>query len=169
MIDVVLKKNWASAGSLEELKPGPDTRAESTLERLEGELTTTEAELASAREEARLFEEIQKRITEVKGRSWDERNALYRKLVRGAEITKEVEPQFLASITRRAERANQAFEEANRERRTAEERVAAATKDERSLQDRRVSDVKEKLMRVFRPCGPAHHPAIYRGGRDGRA
>ena len=61
VIDVVLKKNWSSAGSLEELKPAADTRAESTLERLEGELTTAEAELASAREEARLFEEILKR------------------------------------------------------------------------------------------------------------
>jgi uncharacterized membrane protein len=149
VIDVVLKKNWSSAGSLEELKPAADTRAESTLERLEGELTTAEAELASAREEARLFEEILKRIADVKGRPWNDRNALYQKLVRGAEITEEVEPQFLASITRRAERANQALDEANRERRTAEDRVTAAMKDERSLQDRRASDVKEKLTRVL--------------------
>ena len=149
VIDVVLKKNWAAAASLDDLKPAAYTRAESKLERLEGELTTAEAELVSARAEARLFEEIQKRIAEVKGRPWEERNSLYRKLVRGGELTEESEPQLLASIARSADRANQALEEASRERRTADERVKEAMKDERPLQDRRIADVKEKLTRIL--------------------
>jgi hypothetical protein len=149
VIDVVLKKNWASAGSLDDLKPAADTRAESKLERLEGELATSESELTAARAEAALFEEVMKRVVEVKGKPWEERNALYRKLVRGGEVTEDVEAQFVASIARRAERAKQSFEEAQKDRRTADERLKEAMKDERPLQDRRMNDVKAKLTSVL--------------------
>lgn len=148
VIDVVLKKNWASAGSLNELKPAADTREESKLERLEGELVTAEAEQTAARDESRIFEEILRRFAEVRGRPWAERSALYRKTLR-VVVTEELEPEFLASVARSAERANQVLEEARKERRTAEERVREAMDDERLLEDRRIADVKEKFTRVL--------------------
>jgi hypothetical protein len=146
--DVVLKKNWTSAGSLSELKPAADTREESKLERLEGELVTAEAEQSAAFGESRIFEEILKRVAEVKDRPWEERSALYRKLFRGG-VTEDREATVLASIARSAERANQALEEARKERRAAEDRVRVAMGDERAIEDRRIGNVKEKFARIL--------------------
>jgi hypothetical protein len=148
VIDVVLKKNWANAGSIDDLKPAADTREESKLERLQGELATAEDELTSARGQARLFEQIQTRIAELKGRPWSERSAFYRQILRGT-VTEELEPEVLKSIARQAERARQALDEAQKERKAAEDKLKEALKDERPLQDRRITDVKAKFARVL--------------------
>ncbi len=49
VVDIVLKKNWNNARSFSDLKPAADTREESKLERLEGELDDADADLASSR------------------------------------------------------------------------------------------------------------------------
>jgi hypothetical protein len=146
VVDVILKKNWEVESK--ELEPAAYTREESKLERLEAELASAEEEAAAARAQAALFAEVLKRVDEVKGRPWADRSALYRRLVQGT-VTEEVEPQLLASITRQADRAKQLVEEADRDRRAADDRLRAVYKDERAIQDRRLTDVKAKFARLL--------------------
>ncbi len=147
--DVVLKKNWASAGSLEELKPAADTREESTLERLEGALATAADETAAAREQAEIFGQIRTRVEELKGRPWAERSALYARLVRGGTVTEELEPEVLASLQRQFNRADQILIDARKAQASAEAKLRDALSDERTIEGRRITDVKAKLTRVL--------------------
>ncbi len=148
VIDVVLKKNWASAGSLDELKPAADTREESTLERLEGTLATAKADTAAAQRPVEVFERIQKKLAEVKGRPFEERNAVYKQFIRGT-VTEDFEPELLASLTKQLDRATQRLADAQKVQQAAEVKFKEALRDERTTEGRRLTDVKAKLTRVL--------------------
>jgi len=146
VVDVVLKKNWSSARSLADLKPAADTREESKLERLEGELDDAEIEVVSARTDVKQFETIRDLVNKLKGRPWEERKAFYQRITRGTP-TEEREPNLLAQIATRLKRAQDELEEATKKKHEAEKKLADALKDERPLQDRRISDVSAKLTK----------------------
>ncbi|VTR92069.1 unnamed protein product [Gemmata massiliana] len=146
VVDIVLKKGWASARALTDLKPAADTREESTLERLEGEFEDAEAEAVSARAEVAQFEAIRGLVEKIKGRPWEERKAFYQRFVRGA-ITEGSEPELLALLAKRLKRAQDELEEASKKKQEAEKRLAEAMKDERPLQDRRMTDVSAKFTK----------------------
>jgi hypothetical protein len=148
VIDVVLKKNWSAARSVEDLKPAADTREESALERLEGALAAADDEADSARKQADLLGEVRKRVDAVKNRPWTERQELYQKLFRGT-VTEELEPRLLASLAKQHEEANQRLADARKAREIAETKHREALRDERTGEARRIADVKAKLSRVL--------------------
>ncbi|QJW95204.1 coiled-coil domain-containing protein [Frigoriglobus tundricola] len=146
VVDIVLKKNWNSARSPSDLKPAADTREESKLERLEGELEDAEIEIASARMDIKQVETIRDLANKLKGRPWEERKAFYQRITRGTP-TEEREPNLLAQIAARLKRAQDELEEATKKKQEADKKLTDALKDERPLQDRRMSDVSAKLTR----------------------
>jgi hypothetical protein len=148
VIDVVLKKNWGSARSIDDLKPAADTREESMVERLEGALAAASDETASAREQSELLGEIRKRIDAVKGRPWPERQALYQRLIRGT-VTEEFEPRLLATLAKQQEESIQLLADARKAQQAAESKLKAALLDERTGEGRRLTDVKSKLARIL--------------------
>ncbi len=144
VVDIVLKKGWASARSISDLKPAADTREESKLERLEGELDDAEGEVMSSRAEVQQLEIIDALAKSVRGKPWDARKATYQRFIRG-NLTEDREPALLAQIERGLTRAREELREATRKKEEAEKKVAEALKDERPLQGRRVSDVAAKF------------------------
>ncbi|MBP3957621.1 hypothetical protein J8F10_20420 [Gemmata sp. G18] len=146
VVDIVLKKGWANARALTDLKPAADTREESALERLEWELESADAASVSARAEVAQFEAIHGLIEKIKGRPWEERKAFYQRFVRGT-VTEDNESSLLAYLAKRLKRAQDELEEAGKKKQEAEKRLAEAMKDERPLQDRRVTDVAAKFTK----------------------
>lgn len=146
VVDVVLKKNWNNARSLSDLKPAADTREESKLERLEGDLDDADALVTSVRAEVRQFEVIRGFVDKVKDRPWEERKAFYQQFVRGT-LTEAKEPELLAMLASRLKRAREKLEEAAKAKQEAEKNLAEVMQDERALQDRRMSNVSTKLTK----------------------
>lgn len=140
--DIVLRK-WGQPGGP---KPSADTREESTLERLEAEARGASARLAAAAAEARQFETIRDGLNRVKGKPWPERRAFFEQFFRGS-IVEELEPQMIAVFDKRAARATEDLKEAETANRDAEKKLLEAMKDERPLQDRRMTDVSAKLTK----------------------
>ncbi|MBM3981117.1 MAG: hypothetical protein FJ304_12680 [Planctomycetes bacterium] len=141
--DIVLKKGWGQPGGT---RPSADTREESTLERLEAEARDAGSRLAAAAAEARQFDDIRKDVARLKDRPWAERRAYYEQFLRGS-IVEELEPQILAVFDKRATRAAEELKEADTANRDAEKKLAEALKDERPLQDRRMTDVGAKFAK----------------------
>lgn len=141
--DIVLKKGWGQQGGT---RPSADTREESTLERLEAEARAARARLASAAAEARQFEGIRKNIAKLKDKPWPERRALFEQFFRGS-IVEELEPQMLSEIEKRFTRATEELKEAEVANTEAKKKLIEAMKDERPLQDRRMTDVTAKLTK----------------------
>ena len=146
VVDIVLKKNWNSARSITDLKPAADTREESKLERLEGEVDDADIEVASARAGVKQYETILGLVDRLKGRPWEERKAFYMRITRGTP-TEEREPNLLAQIVTGLNRARNELEEATKKKQEAEKKLAEALKDERPLQDRRMGDVTAKMTK----------------------
>ena len=146
VVDIVLKKNWVGARSVDDLKPAADTREESKLERLEGEVVTAQNTLTAANRNAQLLERVQAQLEAVKGRPWAERQARYEQLFRGV-VTEELEPEILASVAQQASRARQMVEEARSKLTAAENQLKQALADERTIEERRIADVRAKLAR----------------------
>ena len=145
VVDVVLR-NWSRAQSRGDIKPSADSREESRLDRLEGELDEVDIEVASARAEIAQFEAILARIDKLKGRPWDERKAFYQRLF-GRTPAEDQEPAVIAALTKSLKRAQDDLVEAKRKKDEAEKKLAEALKDERPLQDRRMTDVAAKLTK----------------------
>jgi hypothetical protein len=144
VVDIVLKKNWANARSLSDLQPAADTRAESTLERLEGEVSTATLKATNARRLAAAIADRQKVFEGVKGKPWPERRAVYDRYIRGG-IEEGEETEFLAFQTQQAKQAESLAAQAETERKQAAERLKQALQDERTTEDRRIADAKAKL------------------------
>ncbi|MBY0461128.1 MAG: hypothetical protein K2V38_27720, partial [Gemmataceae bacterium] len=86
-------------------------------------------------------------------REWTEVIAGFRRWsARGPGVTPENEPelqaQVLAGLAAQARRAEEQIKEAEAEAATAEAKAKAAQADERTAQDRRITDVKAKLARL---------------------
>jgi hypothetical protein len=146
VVDIVLKKGWSNARSISDLKPAADTREESKLERVSGELDDANTEVASSRAEVRQFELIHDLVNSVKGRPWEERKAAYMRFLRGTPI-EEREADLLAALDKQLKRARDELEEALKTKQEAEKKLTEALKDERPLQDSRMSDVSAKLSK----------------------
>lgn len=146
VVDIVLKKNWAGARSVNDLKAAADTREESRVERLGGEVASARIDLTSAARNAQLMERVQAQLDEVKGRSWAERQARYEKLFRGV-VTEDLEPEILASVAQQVARSRQSLDEARQRLAAAEEELNRALADERTIEDSRIADVTQKLRR----------------------
>jgi hypothetical protein len=146
VVDIVLKKNWAGARSIDDLKPAADTREESKLERLEGEVVTAQNTLNAANRNAQLLERVQAQLDAVKGRPWAERQARYEQLFRGV-VTEDVEPEILASVAQQVTRSRQMVDEARSKLQAAENQLKQALADERTTEERRITDARAKLAR----------------------
>jgi hypothetical protein len=144
VIDVVLKKNWNTASSIDDLKPAADTREETKLERLEGEVATAQIKVSSLNRTVQTLDRILLEIEKLKGRPWSERSAAYRQLLRVA-VTEELEPELQATLAKQLSKAKQSLEESQKKLKSADEDLKQALKDERPIEDRRISDAKAKL------------------------
>ncbi len=149
VIDIVLKKNWDNATTVSELQAAANTREESVLERLEAELAAAEDELAALRAESRLLQEVEQRLEAIRRLPWEQRQAEYRKLLRGVVITEQNEELVLRSIRRQRERTEQLAAAAAKVRQAAEQKVHQALQDERTVQERRIRNVPEKFARLL--------------------
>jgi hypothetical protein len=141
--DIVLKKGWGQQGGT---RPSADTREESTLERLEAEARDASSRLAAAAAEARHFDGVRKDLARLKDRPWAERRAFYEQFFRGS-IVEELEPQMVAALEKRATRTAEELKEAETANKDAEKKLTEALKDERPLQDRRMTDVGAKFAK----------------------
>ena len=168
--DVVLRKGWQEARSRDDLKPAAYTREESALEELEGDLEEAGNRARAARAEADSLGPLKEAIGKLAGRpfrdrvrnyvvlseaaknrGWLEVTAVYRKWAEG--ISEQTEKGFVADLLAGVEaqrvRAGQEVVEAEKARRAADDKLAAALTDERPIQDRRLTDVKAKLSRLL--------------------
>jgi hypothetical protein len=169
VIDIVLKKN--SEG--EEPEPAALTVRESKLEQVEAELAAATDKGRAARKELHNLDEILEDLEKLKnanprqrgeyyvqlggaarGREWLEVIAAYQKWVAGGQtLTPENELDFrkaiISSINEQKKREEEQQAEADKERIAAEARVKEAILDERSVEDRRIPDVKAKLERLL--------------------
>ncbi|MBX9628641.1 MAG: GldG family protein, partial [Gemmataceae bacterium] len=168
--DIVLRKGWGEARSLSDLKPAAYTQEEFALDELEGELEEAGNRARAARAEAAVLDQVRglfgklsgrpfrERVRfyvllseDAKNRGWLEVTGVYRKWAEG--ITEETEKGFRAdleaAVGAQRVKAEQEVGEAEKARRAADDKLAAALKDERPIQDRRLTDVKAKLSRLL--------------------
>jgi hypothetical protein len=146
VVDVVLKKGWQRARSPADLKPAADNREESKLDRLEAEADRADDEVTAAREAVKVLDAVRKAVAEVKDKPWEERRALYQRLTRRV-FTEDREPRLLALLEEQARRAAEELKEATEKKKEAERKLAEAFRDERALQDRRMTDVRAKFAK----------------------
>jgi len=167
VIDIILKKNWDSGS---EPEPAAYTIQESKLERLEAELDSARDQFRSAQNDVKIVASIRKTFDDVTNRPFRDRGEFYVELARAAQIrgwseivaayrkwlgeegrpiSEANEPDLrqalLAGIGRQATRAEQEVKDAEKVRAEAEDQVKLVYQDERSVQDRRVSEVKTKF------------------------
>jgi hypothetical protein len=141
--DIVLKKGWGQPGGL---KPAADTREESALERLEAEERSASTRLAAAAAEKTRLDEIRDGLAKVKDKPWPQRRAFYAQIFASA-LDESQEPQALAVIDKRGKRADEELKEATQANQDASARLAVALKDERPIQDRRMTDTSAKFTK----------------------
>lgn len=170
VVDIVLKKNWEDG--TKELEPAAYTLDESKLERLESEADSARDAVQSAKDDVKLLAQVRKDIEEgqklpvrervelynaliraTQLREWTELLAAFRKwAARGQTVNADTEPELknliFAGLTAQSKRAEEQVKEAEAEQREAEAKVKAAQADERTVQDRRIADVKAKLTRL---------------------
>ena len=146
VVDIVLKKNWATASSIDDLKPTADTREESRLERLEGELAAAQIKVSAANRTVFALDGVMKEIDKLKGRPWSERNAAYRQMLRVA-VPEDQEAELIETLAKQLVKSKQSFEAAQNKAKSADAELQQALKDERPVEDRRIADAKEKLTK----------------------
>lgn len=171
VVDVLLKKNWED--STKELEPAAYTFEESKLERLEAEADSARDAVQSAKDDVKLLAIVTKEANDETGRTtlrerveffnelgrgaqlreWTELFAAFRRWGgRGQPVTAENEGELkalvMAGLAAQVKRADEQVKEAEAEQREAEAKVTAAEADERSVEDRRIADVKAKLIRL---------------------
>ncbi|HEY1191170.1 MAG TPA: hypothetical protein VGE74_26280, partial [Gemmata sp.] len=170
VVDVVLKKNWDDA--TKELEPAAYTLDESKLERLEAEADSARDAVQAAKDDVKLLGQVRKDIEEAQKlpvrdrvelyntlirvtqfREWTELLAAFRKwAARGQTVSPDNEQELkalvFAGLTAQARRAEEQVKEAEAEQREADAKARAAQADERTVQDRRIADVKAKLTRL---------------------
>jgi ABC-type uncharacterized transport system involved in gliding motility auxiliary subunit len=171
VIDIVLKKNWKD--ETKELEPAAQTARESRLEQVEAELATAVDKGRSARADRQILDVLVEEVEKLKTRGAREREKFYGDLNRGAReqqwlevvaayrkliatgqgLTTESEAAFqialLAALSEQKKRAEEQIAEADKERVAAEALVKTALADDRSTEDRRLPDVKQKLERLL--------------------
>jgi len=168
VIDIILKKNWED--SSKELEPAAYTIQESKLERLEGELDSALDQYRAAQSDVKIVAAVRKAFDELKARPFRDRATFYVDLSREAQIrgwaeivrafrqfvgeesrpiNEDNEPDLRSALagglTGQAARAEQEVKDAEKARAEAEQSLKSAYQDERTVQDRRVSDVKAKF------------------------
>ncbi|VTT98335.1 unnamed protein product [Gemmataceae bacterium] len=169
--DIILKKNWESG---QEPDPAAYTIQESKLERLEAELDSARDQHRAAQNDVKIVASLLKAFDDVQTEPFRERGDFYVNLSRAAQIRgwtevvqayrswlgeegrpiseanePELRPVLLAGITRQAARAERDVKDADKARAEAEEQVRAAHQDERTVQDRRIADVKAKFSALL--------------------
>jgi hypothetical protein len=170
VVDIVLKKNWAD--STKDLEPAAYSLQENKLERLEGDADAAREALRSAQDDVRILEAVRRAAEEAQQRPWEDRAAFYNSLLEGTrqrEWTEllaafkkwsatgrpvqgnedEFRKLLFAGLKGQAALAETQVSEAERDQRDTEAKLKAAYLDEKSLQDRRVLDVKEKFKRLL--------------------
>jgi hypothetical protein len=163
--DIVLKK-WGGP----QPAPAAYTRQESRIEEIEGELEVAGLKVRVTRDEVGEFAKIKdvigkvssrpieirvrlyQQLSEVaKNRSWLEVYGVYRKWAE--KFSEKAEPEFrkelLAKLDVQRGISEQQVIEAEKERREVEDRLNEALKDEHSIQDRRMTDVKGKFAKLL--------------------
>lgn len=153
-------------------RPAAYTLAETRLERLEAELEDAETRirangvaLGQVRGVRKALEEVASRPIDIRleaynqllrlarGRVWLDVLAVYEKWLASEKLSEKTEPEFrqelLAGLDRQAARIGGMTEAAEKDRQAAEAQVRGALKNERALQDRRVTDVKAKLTKLL--------------------
>jgi hypothetical protein len=170
VVDIVLKKNWSD--NTKELEPAAYSLEETKLERLEGDADSAREALRSAQDDVRILQLVKKAAEEYQKRTWRERAAFYTELAEGTRqrewteligafrkwsaggrpVTEENEPEFrvvlFAGLAAQTTRAEEQVKEAEKDLQDAEAKLKEAYRDERSLEDRRITDVKEKFKRL---------------------
>ena len=171
VVDIVLKKNWNND---KEIEPAAYTAAEIRLERLEGEADVAGFRVRAARDEVKTLDEVKGVMEKLdkqppmargrvysflfedsKNQSWLDVTAVYRKwsdrLETGLKPAQEPEFQkaLLEGVAIQRKRAEEAIAKAEGERRTADDRLTEALKDEGATQDRRIADVKTKFAKLL--------------------
>jgi len=141
--DIVLKR-WDTPGQ----PPAAYVLTESKLERLESELKMSQDDLSDARAELQRFQPVIDRLSAVKGKSYEERNALYRQMF-GRSLTTEQEAEVLNSINRRVSRIQKALPDLEKELAEASDRVEALSADERAIEGKRQQDLKAKFAKLL--------------------
>jgi len=144
VIDIVMKKNWNKARSPDDLKSAADTRAESTLDRLEGELAAATVRTGGIRRQAKVLADRLQAFSAVKDKPWADRRAVYEKYYRGP-IAEADETDILDTLKRSTKQTDLLATEAEAERRLTESRLKVALLDDRTTEDRRIADAKAKL------------------------
>jgi hypothetical protein len=171
VVDIVLKKNWSDP--TKELEPAAYSLDENKLERIEGDADAAREALEAARDDIRILEKVTKAADEAKDRPWRDRAEFYTQLNRGTRqrewteliaafdkwvaggrpVSEANEAEFrallLAGLKKQTALAESQVKEAEKEQQEADEKLKAAYRDERTLQDRRVPDVKAKFTRLL--------------------
>lgn len=172
VIDVILKKGWEDPSK--ELEPAAYTINESKLERLEAELDSARNQLRAVQRDAGLISNRVAALKQVGGMPVSEREEFYNELItvaqlrgwtelmksfrawlgQGRPITDANEPELrealATGLSRQSIRAEQEVRDAEKARAEADERAKAASQDERSLETRRLADVKAKFAGVLK-------------------
>ena len=163
--DIVLKK-WGGGPP----SAAAYTRQESKIEEIEGELELAGLKVRVIRGEVTSLANIkdvlgkigtrpvearvrfyQSLLEAAKDRSWLEIIAVYRKW--SDKLDDKTEPDFkkelIAKLDAQKVLTEQQINEAEKERQAIDAKLTAAYQDERSIQDRRLTDVKTKLTRLL--------------------
>lgn len=164
VMDIVLKK-WGGGPP----SAAAFTKQESKIEDIEGDLELASLKVRLIREEIegiaaikQTMEKLAKepfqtrgrfyiQINEIaKNRSWLEVISAYRGLTRLDEKSEpELKKNLLVKLDAQKVELEKQVAEFEKERQAVEDKLTAAFKDERSIQDRRVTDVKAKLTRML--------------------
>ncbi|MDY3555381.1 hypothetical protein R5W24_004524 [Gemmata sp. JC717] len=169
VVDVVLKKNWEDP--TKEIEPAAYTLDESKLERLEAEADSARDAVQGAKDDVKVLTQLRAALDTVlrqpvrdrvdfynqlgqgaRVREWTELIAAFRRWTGGPQITAESEAELQglvrSGLAVQLKRSEEQVREAEAEQRDAEGKVKAAQADERTVQDRRIADVKAKLTRL---------------------
>jgi hypothetical protein len=163
--DIVLKR-WGEG----EPQPAAYTREESTLEVAEGDLDSARDRVRAAKAFVTILGRQKEQLGKLKAQpvgtrqrfyivlqenaknlSWLEVVAVYRRWIE--KLDEKTEPEFVkelaAALDAERVKAEQNVAEAERERAEAEAKVTEAMRDERPIQDRRMTDVRAKFAKLL--------------------
>jgi hypothetical protein len=144
VVDVVLKK-WGEAGGP---NPAAYTLEETQFERLEAELEGNDEQRRDLVDERKDLEEAQKVFRE---KSLAELTRIFRAQIR-REVTEDDRKANLKAVGEQIKQVDERLTELEQERRETDAQMSALLRNERSFEDRRVSDVKAKLNRLVSDC-----------------
>jgi hypothetical protein len=163
--DIVLKK-WGGGPP----SAAAYTRQESKIEEIEGERELASLKVLVIREEVSDLGKIKEALGKVAMRPVGDRVRFYNSLYEGSKnrswleiisvfkkweekLSEKTEPEFKKDLIEKLDAQKLVTEkqiaEFEKERQAIEDKLTAAYKDERSIQDRRITDVKAKLARLL--------------------